>query len=428
VFGQPTDPKNTKKADVVFFAAGILTVAAAALVFLSKDGSILPPKRTDVVFAQWWKAGMEPGGLDGIIADFEEEYPLVRVRLLDADWESIRDRLLDTEREPPDIVVVDTGRLAEVAALDILDVLPPDVFSFTAGANGEEVVAPGAAIADTETDGNRQSLRMVSFLHPLFYNIDVLSAAGFFRPPRTREEFLDYAKKTTDAAKGVYGTAFSRNVWTDILPWIWASSAGPAREPVNWTSRPVLDTLSFLAALNKDNTVYPFPLSKREDELLEAFLAGNIAMFVSSQASAADIRAKNPSLSFGVTAIPQAAQQDGRNVLPTTEWALAIPAKSAHKEEALALLRYLAGRKNDVAAAAHGITGYRDEYSAAGAEDPIDQKLRALYEASDTATVSILGADAETLLNEARVNLLALFNGEKTEAEAAAAIQAAFAP
>jgi multiple sugar transport system substrate-binding protein len=423
VFIQPANTKNVKKADFIFFAAGILIVTAAMLVFLFKDGSILPPKRTDIVFAQWWESGMEKGTLNGIIADFEKDHPLVRVRPHNADWERIRDGLLDTERASPDIVAVDTGRFAEVAALGLLDVLPPDVFSFTASANGEEA----APSADTKTDRNRYYLQLVSFLHPLFYNIAVLSDAGFFHPPRTREEFLDYAKKTTDTAKGVYGTAFSRNIWTDILPWIWAGGSGPASETINWTSRPVINTLSFLSALNKENAMYPFPLSKREDELLEAFLAGHIAMFVSSQAAAAEIREKNPSLSFGVTTIPQAAQQEGRNVFPVTEWALAIPAKSAHKEEALSLLRYLARRKSDVAAAARGITGYEySEYSAANTEDPIDQKLRALYEASDTAAISILGPNAETLLNEARSNLLSLFNGEMTEAEAAAAIQAAF--
>jgi multiple sugar transport system substrate-binding protein len=420
---QPADTKNLKKADFVFLVAGIVVVAAAiVLVFLFKDGNILPPKRTTVVFAQWWKSGMEKGSLDDIIADFEKDYPLIRVRLHNADWEDIRDGLLDAESESPDIVAVDAGRLTEVVALGLLDVLPLDILpqgSLPSTANGEE----GVTTADTDRD--RYYLQLVSFLHPLFYNIDVLSAAGFLRPPRTREEFLDYAQKTTNAAKGVYGTAFSRNTWTDILPWIWAGGGGETIEKINWTSRSVMDTISFLSVLNKEKLVYPYPLSKREDELLEAFLAGRIAMFISSQAAAAEIQAKNPALPFGVTTIPQATQPVGRNVFAVTEWALAIPAKSAHKEGALSLLRYLAGRKNDFAAAAHGITGYHHEYSAADAEDLTDQKLRALYEASDTAAVSILGADAETILNAIRINLLALFNEEKTEAETAAAIQIA---
>jgi multiple sugar transport system substrate-binding protein len=422
VFIQTSDTKNLRKADLAFFIAGILVVAAAvALVFLTQDGNILPPKRTNIVFAQWWESGMEKGALNGIIADFEKNHPLIRVRLLNADWENIRDELLDreTERESPDIIAVDTGRLTEVVALGMLDILPSDAFPSTASG--------GETAASADTDSNRYYLRLVSFLHPLFYNIDLLSAAGFLRPPRTREEFLDYAKKTTDPAKGVYGTAFSRNIWTDIFPWIWAGGIGATIDKINWTSRPVIETLSFLSVLNKEKLVYPFPLSKREDELLDAFLAGHIAMFTASQAAVAEIQAKKPSLSFGVTTIPQVAQPDRRNIFPITEWALAMPAKSAHKEEALSLLRYLAERENDLAAAVRGLAGYRYAYSATSTdEDPIDQKLRALYESSDTTAVSILGTDAETPLNEIRINLLSLFNGEKTEPEAAAAIQAAF--
>jgi multiple sugar transport system substrate-binding protein len=269
----------------------------------------------------------------------------------------------------------------------------------------------------------RYYLSAVSFLHPLYYNIDILTAAGYLRPPRTREEFLDYAKNMTDTAKGIYGTAFSRNVWTDIFPWVWAGGTGGTVETIDWTSRPVVNTLSFLSALNKERFVYPSPLSKREDELLDAFLSGNIAMFVSSQATAIEIRARKPATAFGVTTIPTVEQSEGRHVFPVTEWALAIPAKSAHKDAALSLLRYLAARKNDLAVAAHGIIGYRYGYPA---EDPTDQKLRALYESSDTAAVSILGPSSESMINEVRSSMIALFDEDKNEAETAAAIQAAF--
>jgi ABC-type glycerol-3-phosphate transport system substrate-binding protein len=226
----------------------------------------------------------------------------------------------------------------------------------------------------------------------------------------------------TDTAKGIYGTAFSRNVWTDIFPWVWAGGTGRTVETIDWTSRPVVNTLYFLSTLNKERLVYPSPLSKREDELLDAFLSGNIAMFVSSQATAIEIRAKKPAMAFGVTTIPAVEQSVGRHVFPVTEWALAIPAKSAHKDAALSLLRYLAARKNDLAVAAHGIAD-RYDYPA---EDPTDQKLRALYESSDTAAVSILGPSSESMINEVRSSMLALFDEDKNEAETAAAIQAAF--
>ncbi|MDR1229982.1 MAG: extracellular solute-binding protein [Spirochaetaceae bacterium] len=406
--------KNLKRADIVFFVVGLVVLGAAvASMFLFKGGRVLPPKRETIVFAQWWEDAMEEGSLAEIIADFEEEYPLVRVRLHDAAYEDIRDGLFDTEQAPPDLIAVETGRLAGIAEAGLLDVLPP-------------MEGDGAEVADTDAGLSRYYLPTVTFLHPLYYNVDILTAAGYLRPPRTREEFLDYAKNITDTAKGVYGTAFSRNIWTDIFPWMWAGGSGTV-EAVNWESRPAVNTLAFLSALHKEQTVYPSPLSKREDELLEAFMAGHIAMFVSSQASAAEVRAKKPALSFGVTTIPAAGQSEGRHVFPVTEWALAVPSKSTHKGEALSLLRYLASRKNDLAIAARGITDYRyDDPASVANQDPVDQKLRALYEASDTAAISILGPVSEKMLDETRNNMLALFAQEQTEAEAASAIQTAF--
>jgi multiple sugar transport system substrate-binding protein len=407
--------KNLKRADLTFWAMGIgVLVIAVATVFLSKDGKILPPKRETIVFAQWWENSMETGTLAEIIADFERENPLVTVRLHDAGWEDIRDGLFDASREPPDVIAVDTGRLAEVGASSLLETIPP--------MEGDAVAANAAAT----TSLRRYYLSIVSFLHPLYYNIDILTAAGYVRPPRTREEFLDYARKVTDTAKGVYGTALSRNVWTDIFPWVWAGGTGAAIETIDWTGRPAIATLSFLSTLNKEHLIYPSPFAKREDELLDAFLAGNIAMFVSSQASAAEIRARKPDLPFGVTTIPTAEQSEGRHVFPVSEWALAIPAKSPRQDAALTLLRYLAARKNDLAAAAHGITDYRYDPASIAIENPIAQKLRALYEASDTAAVSSLGPGAENMMTETRGSILALFEATKNEAETAAEIQAAF--
>jgi ABC-type glycerol-3-phosphate transport system substrate-binding protein len=408
------DMKNLKKADFVFFAAGLAVLAAAvASIFLYKDGRILPPKQETVVFAQWWETAMKEGVLEAVIADFEEEYPLVKVRLHNAACEDIRDGLLDTEQEPPDLIAVDTGRLAGISESGLLDILPP-------------MEAGGTEAADTDTGPGRHYLPIVTFLHPLYYNIDLLTAAGYLRPPRTREEFLDYAKKITDTAQGVYGTAFSRNIWTDIFPWMWAGGAGTAGT-IDWESRPAVNTLAFLSALHQEQTVYPPPLSMREDELLEAFLAGHIAMFVSSQASATEIRAKKPALSFGITTVPVDEQTEGRHVFPVTEWALAIPSKGARKDEALSLLRYLATRKNELAIAARGITDYRYDNPASGAdEEPADRKLRALYEASDTAAISTLGPASGKMTQDARNSMLALFAHEKTEAETAAALQSAF--
>jgi ABC-type glycerol-3-phosphate transport system substrate-binding protein len=416
-FMRPLDTRNLIKADFVFFAAGILmltviTASVFSVVFQSRNGKILLPGRETIVFAQWWEGGMEKNALNGIIADFEKEHPLVNVRLQNANWEEIRAGLHTPDGKVPDVIALDTGRISGIPVFDLLDTLPPlegDRMGNIAG----------------NADLSQYYYPVVSFMAPLYYNIDILTAAGFLRPPHTREEFLAYAKKTTNAAKGVYGTAFSRNTWTDIFPWLWTGTAGDAIKNINWTDRSVTDALSFLSGLYKDNLVYPQPLAKREDELLDAFLSGRIAMFISSQAAAAEIRAKKPALAFGVTTIPPPAQTGGRNVFPVTEWALAIPVNGEHKEAAVAFLQYLVSRKNDLSRAAHGITGYR--YDQVAGEDPIDQKLRALYEASDTAAVSALGLHSETILSEVGNSMRDLFNGRKTEAEIAAELQAVFA-
>ena len=61
--------------------------------------------------------------------------------------------------------------------------------------NLEEI--PQAVRDYTEFNGNRCSLPMLADVYGLYYNKDLLTAAGLTAPPKTTAELLDYAKKLT---------------------------------------------------------------------------------------------------------------------------------------------------------------------------------------------------------------------------------------
>ena len=70
---------------------------------------------------------------------------------------------------------------------------------------------------------------VVNFVYPLFVNNDLLSKAGVKKPPSTRTEFLEAAKKISALGGNVKGwalpldSAVPNGVQNDVMSWLWAS-------------------------------------------------------------------------------------------------------------------------------------------------------------------------------------------------------------
>jgi multiple sugar transport system substrate-binding protein len=434
------EKKVLLKGDRVILAVAVLLLAGSlAFFFFGKAEAGFPLRtKTEIVFAQWWETRMEGDVLSEIIDEFEAENPLITVRLLKADWEEIRDALLyDVGADDSDTAGDKQSRGGELgSAPDIFALDAAHIGELTGFSSAEPLLAPldslmtaeTADTAPTEAAGTVYAVPVVSFLYPLFYNIDILSAAGYSRPPRTREEFIEYAKKITDPEQGVYGTAISRNVWTDVLPWFWAGGV-PLVEAseIRWTGQAASGTLSFLSALNAEGLICPSPWLRREDETLSAFIAGAAAMVILPSQAAAEITAKNPELQFNVTTIPPLASYYGKPVMALTDWSLGVSAKSRHRDEAVQFLRYLIERKNRIAIAAHGIAAEETGGPPLPDEDTaVGQKLKSLAESSDIALLAHFSARPADALNSIRDALLPMFSGNAAPSQTSETLSAFF--
>jgi multiple sugar transport system substrate-binding protein len=124
---------------------------------------------------------------------------------------------------------------------------------------------------------------LVTYFYPLFYNIDILREAGFSRPPKNRSEFLAFAKAVTKTKAQRYGLALSlspgnsRGIYTDVYPWIWAAGASLLNEN---SQKAIVETLAFLANLNREGLIHPDSFSMGEEEKLNAFIEGRTAFIL----------------------------------------------------------------------------------------------------------------------------------------------------
>lgn len=183
-------------------------------------------------------------------------------------------------------------------------------------------------------------------IHPLvlYWNKDMFKAAGLDpnKPPQTREEFIKYAQKLTNADKGQYGYVVP-TLWPQqfIFPTIVYQNGGEFIKDgkVNFTSDAVVNALKF-----EHDLIYKYkvsPTNVQQDGEVTLFLQGKNAMQLNGPWMLNQF--KEAGLNFGEAPVPQLGTEtqavftDGHN--------FAIPKKDDKEtvKGVMDFLKYVAG-------------------------------------------------------------------------------------
>jgi multiple sugar transport system substrate-binding protein len=283
------------------------------------------------------------------------------------------------------------------------------------------------------------ALPLVSSMDVLIYHIPLLKAAGFDRPPRTRAEFLDYARGLKKAASPPpaaspfpfalgLGPGDGRAMGRDIFSWFRSGGLPLVKDGKPQFGGPrYAETLEFLSLLNNEGFLAPGSFSTTGAERVEEFIRGGFAMMIVSSRELRRIREKMGSESIGITLVPQAGTYTGKPVLGLSTWYAGIRADSPHPDEAWALLRHLKGRSALLAEALALVPG-TGAYEPYISLDPLLDKAWDMYEAADMAEEFLGIPGAGELEAALRRELEALFRRDspKSPEEAAAAIRQAW--
>ena len=135
--------------------------------------------------------------------------------------------------------------------------------------------AAKGTVAASTYKGKLYGLQPIANSIALFYNKDLLSAAGI-TPPKTWADLTADAKKLT--TKTTYGFAFSgintyEGTW-QAMPWMW-SNGGSEK---NLNSPQNVQTLAFLTNLITDGSVSKSAVGWAQADVDNQFLAGKAAM------------------------------------------------------------------------------------------------------------------------------------------------------
>jgi len=353
--------------------------------------------------------------VEALAREFEAQNPDLRIKFLNVPGEKSRE---------PDILFFDEGEYNDLAASGIL--LPVESFS------------------ESEAGGQKPAILLVSFMDLLFYNIELLQTAGFDRPPKTRDEFLACAKTVSNANNGILADAAgavmalspknNQSLSREIFSWIWAAG-GNFRQ--NDDSAPVINTKTIVNDFNFLGRVYregvprpalsPNCFDMTEEQALEEFAGGKIAMMIASTRAIPALREKMGDNAFGITTIPGAGIV-GKYGVGLTGIFTGINKNCAYPSEARVFLEFLVGKSQVFCAQLKAVPGYAPElvtgdYRNYIKEDPFYAKAWEIFESS-VIVRSFLGVPgAQEYEKAVREEIKLFFEGAGTAQEAVNAVQ-----
>lgn len=233
-----------------------------------------------------------------IIAGFNEEHPDIDVQLEVQSWDNISD-VVSTRLQAND---------------------PPDILNFNAYAAFAEdgLLYPVEEVMSAEriddfqesfrelgtVDGEFYGIPLLASARALFYNTELLEAAGVSEPPQTWEELQAAAQAVTDSGSIGYLMPLGSEeaqAETSIFTFGAGGSWGDGEELTVVTPENV-EGVTFMKQMIDAGVTQPDPGASDRTPTFDLFLQGQAAMAMGLPPNVA--QAEEAGLSFGVTPIP----------------------------------------------------------------------------------------------------------------------------
>jgi len=328
--------------------ASLVTLTGVGCRPQDNSGQALDTDITLVVWGLW----LESATLESIITAFQEETGVnVEYRKI-ASVAEYEKKLLEAlaEGRGPDIFVihhtwVETKRgLISPAPSDVID----------ERALREEYV--DVVAEDLVRDSKVYALPTSVDTLGLYYNKDMLSAAGVARPPRTWDEFLQVVERITqvnrlgiiEQSAAALGTAANISRAADILQLLFMQSGlaiADEKNQVKLSGDEGIQALTFYTDFaNKSKKAYTWDL--QQDYSLDAFAEGDTAMMLNYSYHIPTIKAKNPRLRFDIAPAPQIADSKVQNF--AAYWPFAVSNRSSAPATAWAFLKHMTNDANSM--------------------------------------------------------------------------------
>ncbi len=299
-----------------------------------------------IEFSQWWAPELPEGTFRELMDQFESENPGIKVKLLSGPYASTKEQ---------SIAGAATGTMADVVGLDgawVSDFVKQGAITDLSSLMQSMNYNDSELAAQVQIDNKTYMIPVVNFIYPMFTNTNMLDAAGITTTPSTRSEFFDAAKATTSGNS--YGWALPlklevpNGIQNDVMSWVWASGGSMLKDGKPDLLNPdIREAVMYIKEMYDAGIIAPGSFTMAEQDKVEEFVNGRVAMVVSSLAHINQIRGKSPNLHFAISALPAEDSYTGKRGIPYASWGIGVSSNSEHKEEAWKLVAFLMSQETN---------------------------------------------------------------------------------
>lgn len=348
----------------------------------ANGGNDNPPITTDNVTLDYWGLWEPEEVMEDTIAAYEAANPGVDIQYSQQGFTGYEGRLYTrlsqstTSDEPaPDIFRINntwTPRLYKYLTPLPTSVMDRDRYSTT--------FYPTAINDFTAKDGNIYALPWEIDGLAVFYNKQILSAAGYSEPPLDWDTFVEFARELTvkNSAGQIVtsglaiGTANNIIHSADILSYLMllnkADLIDSTYTSVNLTSNEVLSAVFTYTQFSQGSeSVWSNDLRNE----LEMFFAGKLAMMFAPSWRAFDIIKAAPSIEFGIAPLPQLTNNDP--VYYSMYWGDAVSKTCEHPDVAWDFIKYLVDNQQELFSASSKVRAFGEPYSFVSLNSEMEQ-------------------------------------------------------
>lgn len=321
-------------------------ICCALFLLLLFPSFVIAQEVIELDFTQWWEPELPTGALREIVDQFEAENSNIKINLVSGPYASTREQI---------VAGAATGTMSDIVGLDgawIHDFVRQNALADLSKLINENEFDASLLSREVKINDVTYMIPVVNFIYPLFLNMDILNEHGINDAPINHTEFLEIAKTVTNEKENVYGWVIPlsleapNGIKNDIMSLLWASGDRILENgSPNLTSDEMVENITFVKNMYDSGVVLPGAFGMREQDKVEEFTNGRVAMMISSMAHINLLRKNNPDLNFSISPLPVKDRYEGKSGICSASWGLGIAENSEHKEEAWKFIEFLMSEK-----------------------------------------------------------------------------------
>lgn len=276
----------------------ITGIISLSLLLLSSAAA----QQTTLTWWDYFNADNLNEAIQDMVADYEAAHPDVKIERTPIGFGDLKARIIQGTATGtlPDILIVDNPDNQSLAAQGAL----ADITDYVQDWEYSDAYFDGPWASTIYQDRN-YGVPFDSNATALFYNIDLLNAAGFDAPPATWDELRETAAALTEGDRAGFClslTATEEGTFT-YLPFLWGNG-GDLQDSGGEANVEALTLLNTM--MNEDQSIPRAALQWGQGDANNQFLAGKCALMINGPWQLPGIRAANPEFEWDVAAWPNA--------------------------------------------------------------------------------------------------------------------------